>query len=150
MISAEHFNLIEMFYAERRLTAYLAESLFVLPAVLRSARVRLIEARRAGRLSGFAAIHKPFCDTAIGLFMMCSGNVSGVSDFLYSVMLEQARALGANWLNVGPSPSLGHFNFKVKWSGEAKVAPYYFVQWARGPLGRRFHTSWGPRILHLK
>jgi hypothetical protein len=149
IISAEHFRLVERFYAERQLTAYLAEVAFVLPAVLRSEKVRIIEARQAGYLHGFVAMHKPFCDTAIGLFMMCNQQVPGVSDFLYSVMLEQAYALGASYLNVGPSPSSGHFNFKLKWGGEPKVPPYYFVQWGRGHLSRRFHTSWGPRILRL-
>jgi len=149
IVSAEHFHLIETFYAERRLTAFLAEVLFMLPVLLRSSRVRLIEARKEGRLCGFAMVHKPFCDTASGLFMMCNHSNRGVSDFLYSVMLEQTLALGASSLNLGPSPSPGHFNFKMKWGGEAKVPPYYFVQWGRGVLGRRFHTSWGPRILHL-
>lgn len=149
IISAEHFRLVEMFYAERELTAYLAEVAFVLPCVLRSPRVLLIEARKNGRLSGFAAIHKPFSDTAVGLFMMGDRNVSGVCDFLYAVMLEQANRLGASDLNVGPSPSIGHFNFKVKWGGHPTVDPYYLVQWGRGSLARRFHTSWGPRLVRL-
>ncbi len=149
-VSAEHFLLIEKFYSARDLTAFLAEMLFVLPILMRSSRVQLIEARQDGRLSGFVMIHRPFCDTAVGLFMMCSGSSRGVSDFLYSAMVEQARALGVAYLNLGPSPSAGHFNFKLKWAGKPRVPPYYFVQWGRGGLGRRFHTAWGPRILRLR
>lgn len=149
IVSAEHFQLVEMFYRERELTAYLAENAFVLPTVLRSRRVQLIEARKNGRLCGFAAMHKPFADTAVGLFMMSNHRVTGVCDFLYGVMLEQAIRLGASSLNVGPSPSLGHFNFKVKWGGKLAIPPHYFVLWARGNLARRCHTSWGPRLIKL-
>lgn len=149
IVSAEHFRLVEMFYRRRALTAYLAEIAFVLPAVLRSRRVQLIEARRDGRLCGLGVMHKPFDDIAVGLFMMGDHQATGVCDFLYAAMVEEARRLGAKSLNVGPSPSVGHFEFKVKWGGEQKVPPYYFVRWARGTLARRNHSSWGPRLIRL-
>lgn len=150
LVSAEHFKLIEMFYRERHLTAYLAEVAFAIPAVLRSSKVRLIEARKGNRLCGFVVFHKPFDDVAIGLFMMTDSQVSGVCDFLYSVMLEEAHRGGAKRLNVGPSPTVGHFNFKLKWGGIPAVPPYHYVQWGRGALARRFHVSWGPRLVRLR
>ena len=150
LVSAEHFRLIEMFYRERRLTAYLAEAAFAIPAVLRSQKVRLLEARREQKLCGFVAFHKPFHDIAIGLFMMTDSRVPGICDFLYSVMLEESQRAGALRLNVGPSPSVGHFNFKLKWGGVVAVPPYYYAQWGRGSLARRFHVSWGPRLVRLK
>lgn len=148
-VSGEHFGLVEMFFRKRELTAYLAEIAFVLPAVLRSRRIQLIEARRNGRLCGFAAMHKPFDDIAVGLFMISDSRIAGVCDFLYGVMLEQANREGASSLNVGPSPSIGHFNFKMKWGARPAVPPYYFVQWSRGRLAQRIHTSWGPRLVRL-
>ncbi|MFN2491293.1 MAG: hypothetical protein ABR501_00225 [Pyrinomonadaceae bacterium] len=149
IVSAEHFRLVEIFYRKRERTGYLAEIAFALPTVLRSRRVQLIEARKDHRLCGFVAMHKPFADTAVGLFLASDHKVIGVCDFLYGAMLEQAKLGGASSLNVGPSPSIGHFNFKLKWGGQSKVPPYYFVQWARGTLARRFHTSWGPRLIRL-
>ena len=150
VISAEYFKLIERFYQNRELTAYLAESAFAIPAVLRSPKVRLIEARKDNKLCGIVAIHKPFDDVAVGLFMMTDPDIPRVCDFLYSVMLEEARRLGAKRLNVGPSPSVGHYRFKLKWGGVAAVPPYYYARWGRGPILRRFHISWGPRLLRLR
>lgn len=147
--SAEHFQLIETFYRSREVTGYLAEIAFALPAVLRSPRVRLVEARKDGRLCGFIAMHKPFANQVVGLFMACRQDMPGVCDFLYGAMLDEARRLGASRINLGPSPSKGHFDFKRKWGGEPLVPPYYFVQWARGVLALRFHTAWGPRLLRL-
>lgn len=148
-VSAEHFQLIELFYRERELTPYLAEISFALPVLLRSRRVHLIEARKEGKLCGFIALHKPFLDIAVGLFMACRQDMPGVCDFLYSAMLEESQRLGATSVNVGPSPSVGHFNFKKKWGAVPVVPPYYYMQWARGSLARRFHTSWGPRMVRL-
>lgn len=148
-VSAEHFQLIELFYQKREVTEYLAEIAFTLPVLLRSRRVHLIEARKEGKLGGFIALHKPFLDVAIGLFMACREDMPRVCDFLYGVMLDQCQRLGATSVNVGASPSVGHFNFKKKWGGEPLVPPYYFAQWARGMLARRFHTSWGPRMVRL-
>jgi hypothetical protein len=148
--SAEYFELIEVFYRAREITNYLAEIAFALPVLLRSKRVQLVEARKNGKLSGFIALHKPFSKTAVGLFMAGHPEVPGVCDFLYSAMLDEANRLGATRVNVGPSPSVGHFNFKKKWGGAPAVAPYYFVQWARGVLAQRNHTSWGPRLLRIR
>jgi hypothetical protein len=149
IVSADHYRLVEQFYQKRRMTGYLAEIAFALPTIFRSARIQLLEATKNGRLCGFIAMHKPFTDTAVGLFLASDRKVIGVCDFLYGCMLELAREWGATTLNLGPSPTRGHFNFKVKWGGKIGVPPYYFVQWSRGSLARRFHTSWGPRLVRL-
>ena len=150
IVSAQHLQLLELFYRERELSEELAEVAFALPAVLRSRRIRLIEARRNKELCGFAAFHKPFAHTAVGLLMIVNPTVRGVSDFLYGKMLDQARLLGACDLNVGSSPSLGHFKFKLKWGGRPQVPSCYYAQWARGNIARRYHISWGPRLTRLK
>ncbi len=150
IVSAQHFRLLELFYRERELSEELAEVAFALPAVLRSRRIRLIEARRNNELCGFAALHKPFAQTAVGLLMIGDSSVRGVSDFLLGAMLDQASLLGACNLNVGSSPSLGHFNFKLKWGGQPQVPACYYAQWARGNMARRYHLSWGPRLTRLK
>jgi len=148
-VSAEHFKLIEQFYRQREVSTYLAEIAFALPVLLRSRRVSLVEARKNGVLCGFIALHKPFSDVAVGLFMARQEDMPGVCDFLYSAMLDESRELGATSVNVGPSPTVGHYNFKKKWGGEPVIAPYYYVQWARGALAQRTHTSWGPRMIRL-
>jgi len=149
MMSSEYFRLVELFYRQRELTGYLAEMAFALPAMLRSHKVHLIEARRNDRLCGFVAVHKPFVDICVGLFLATDNGINGVCDFLYAAMLDQAKHMGASFVNVGPSPSAGHYDFKLKWGGQPRVPPYYFVQWSRGKIARRFHTSWGPRLIRV-
>jgi hypothetical protein len=148
-IRAEHLELIELFYGVRELSGYLAELAFALPALLRSSRVHIIEARRDCRLLGFLAWHMPFFDVAMALFLAHDHRTPGVSDFLYGQLLTNARAIGARSVNVGPSPTRGHFVFKTKWGGRSVVPPYYFTEWAKGKLARRVHTGWGPRIVRL-
>jgi hypothetical protein len=149
ILSAEHLKLIERFYSLREITCYLAEMAFALPAVLRSKRVSLIEARQNGRLCGFLALHECFKDMLVALFLYHDHQTPGVSDFLYGEMLRYARRFGAATVNVGPSPTRGHYNFKLKWGGESAVPPYYLVGWMRGRLRLRSHKSWGPRLVRL-
>lgn len=147
--TAEHLALIERFYRQRQLSTYLAEYAFAVPAILRARRVRLVEAWRDGRLRGFVALHMPFADACVGLLLAHDDETEGVSDFLYARMLDCARRLGAHYVNVGPSPTVGHYEFKRKWGGEAFAPPYHLVQWARGHLARRQHSAWGPRLVRL-
>jgi len=149
ILSAEHLRLIETFYGLREITCYLAEMAFALPALLRSRRFSLIEARKDGRLCGFLALHESFKDVRVAFFLYHDHQTPGVSDFLYSEMLSLARRVGIASINIGPSPTLGHYNFKLKWGGTPAVPPYYFTQWMRGPLSLRCHTAWGPRIVRL-
>ena len=149
ILSAEHLRLIETFYALREITCYLAEMAFVLPTLLRYRRVSLIEARKNGRLCGFLALHKSFKDMLVALFLYHDHQTPGVSDFLYSEMLNYAHRAGVASVNVGPSPTPGHYTFKLKWGGKPAVPPYYLLEWMRGRLARRGHKSWGPRIVRL-
>lgn len=149
IISAEHMTLIEQFYRKRGITGYLAAISFALPALLQSRRVWIIEARKDGFLRGFLALHKAFTDIAIGLFLAHDNQTPGVSDFLYSKMLDHSRRLEAKSVNVGSSPSRGHYDFKRKWGGKVGVPPYYLVRWARGLLARRCYSAWGPRLIKL-
>jgi hypothetical protein len=149
IISADHMRLIELFYSLRDLTGYLVEVAFSLPALLRSRRVHLIEAWKKNQLYGFLAYHKPFSDMGVGIFLAHDHKTPGICDFLYGEMLDHARRLGVSGINVGPSPSIGHYNFKRKWGGRPIVPPYYYAQWSRGQLSRRSYKIWGARILRL-
>jgi hypothetical protein len=111
--------------------------------------VNIIEARRGDRLHGFILLHRAFVDGVMSLYIFHDHATTGVSDFLYGEMLNYARALGAASVNVGASPSPGHYDFKLKWGGKPDVPPYHLVQWTRGHLARRYHTFWGPRIIRL-
>src|ERR1700720_1798352 len=91
MMSSEHFRLVEIFYRQREVTGYLAEIAFALPAMLRSRKVHLIEARRNDRICGFVAMHKPFVNTCVGLFLATDNGINGVCDLLYAAMLDQAK-----------------------------------------------------------
>lgn len=150
IVSAEHLRLVEGFYQLRQMSGYLAEIAFALPAVLRSPRVHLIDARHDGRLCGFVVLHKAFADLVVALFLAHDNRTPGVCDFLYAAMLDQASAMGASGVNIGPSPTRGHYGFKRKWGGEPAVPPYHLVRWARGQLAKRLYASWGPRLVRLR
>ncbi|MBV8857940.1 MAG: hypothetical protein JOZ02_13480 [Acidobacteria bacterium] len=147
--SAQHFGLVERFYGLRPLTSFLADVSFIIPAVLRSRRVDIIEAWAGRRLAGFILMHQPFEDTAVGVFLFHDHVTAGVSDLLYQGMVAQARRRGARYVNVGASPTRGHYGFKLKWGAVPLVPPYHCSVWARGHLGRRKYISWGPRLLGL-
>ncbi len=149
IVTAEHFALVEKFYGLRPLSSFLADVSFVIPAVLRSRRVQIIEAREGGRLAGFLLMHRPFDDVAVGLFIFHDHATPGVSDLLYHGMVARARRLGARYVNVGASPTRGQYDFKLKWGGRPLVPPYHCAVWARGHLGRRNYISWGPRLVGL-
>ena len=149
IVSVEYLKLIELFFDQNDLTDYLAQLICVLPVLLRSRRVWLIEARENGRLCGFATLHKAFSDIAVGLFLAHDRRTSYVSDFLYGEALMHANKLGVHYVNVGASPSFGLYSFKRKWGGEPLVPPYFLVQWTRGRLVRRTYASWCPRVIRL-
>jgi len=149
LASAEYLKLIEEFYQLRDLTIYLADIAFAIPAILQFKEVRIIEARKEGGICGLLALHKPFKDIAVALFLVHDNRTKGVSDFLMGKMIEVARSLGARKINVGSSKSIGQYNFKRKWGGKVLVPPYYMVMWARGVLADSFYPTWGPRLLEL-
>lgn len=147
---AEHLRVIELFYRGRHRASYLAGMAFTLLALLASPRVRIVEARRQGRLCGLLVLHKPFRRLAVAIFMAHDERVRGVSDFLYGRMVELGRALGVAAINVGPSPTRGHYDFKWKWSARPAVPPYYYALWANSRIARRLHCTWGPRLVRLR
>jgi hypothetical protein len=149
IIPANYLKLIETFYQNTEVTGYLANIAFAIHAILRSQTVHLIEAWRENRLCGFATLHKAFSDVAVGLFLAHDYKTPRVSDFLYGETLIYARRLGVAHINIGPSPSLGHYSFKRKWGGQPIIPPTFYTQWTRGNLARRYHTAWGPRIVKL-
>jgi hypothetical protein len=149
IVPADYFKLIEAFFRKAGVSDYLATMAFVLPALLRSGDVHLVEARLEGKLCGFSTLHKPFSDIAVGLFLAHDAQTPHVSDFLYGQTIIYAEQLGIKLLNVGSSPSVGHYNFKRKWGAEPLVPPFYYSIWARGQLARRKYMYWGPRIVKL-
>jgi len=149
ILPADYLKLIERFYQNTGVTGYLAKIAFALPALLRARRVYLIEAWLGQRLCGFATLHKAFTDIAVGLFLAHDYETPCVSDFLYGETLIHARQLRIALINVGPSPTPGHYHFKRKWGGKPAVPPNFYTQWTRGSLARRSHTSWGPRMVKL-
>jgi hypothetical protein len=149
IVLAEHLQLIEKFYRSQEITPYFADVAFAIPALLRSDRVEIIEVRKDGCICGLLALHKPFKDMAVALFMAHDHQTAGISDFLFGEMIDHTRQLGVSSTNVGSSPSRGHYNFKRKWGGTPAVPPYYLVKWARGQLAESFYPTWGPRLVDL-
>ena len=149
IVSAENIRLIEQFYQKEEISGYLAVLAYSIPCILKSQRVWLIEARKDKQLCGLLALHKPFADIAMALFMVHDHCTVGVSDFLYCKMLDQAKRVKANKVNIGTSHSEGAYNFKIKWGGRPEVSPLYFVKWMRGHLARHLYTSWGLRLIKL-
>ena len=149
IIASEHFKLIETVYRRWPITPYLAELAFALPAILRLPRTHIIEARQSSRLCGFVVLHRAFVKSLTGVLIAADEAADGVSDFLYAAMVDYATSSGARGVNVGASPTHGQFVFKQKW-GASSVPPYSYVRWARGPLSRRQHVTWGSRLVRLQ
>lgn len=101
------------------------------------------------RLCGFATLHKAFRDVAVGLFLAHDHQTPKVSDFLYGELLIHAHRLGLKYVNVGQSPGLGHYNFKLKWGGEPAVPPRRYIEWAHERLGPKYYLPWGARVFKL-
>lgn len=149
LVSAEYLKLIELFYSVRDITCYLADVAFTLPALLRSNRIIFVEARKNGKLCGFVGLHKAFNNIAVAFFLTHDHQTPNVCDFLYAKMLDQARELGAESINIGSCPTSGHYKFKRKWSGTQGGDEYNYAEWSRGLLARRLYKTWGPRIVRL-
>jgi hypothetical protein len=150
-IQAVHLDLIERFYRGLALTDYLAEVAIRLPAILLSPVVTIIEAWEHSTLRGFVVVHEPFVGLSHALFMAHDHTTRGVSDFLYLCLVEHATGVGSEFVNIGPSPTHGHYRFKRKWHAVPLVPPYYAAKWTlRGTHQRRpatAHRTWLLRLL---
>lgn len=143
VIDARHLILTEQFYRKLPLTEYLAELVISLPAVMTSRDTTLLEAWEGETMRGFVTVHEPFDAVSVATFIAHDGS-PGVSDFLYAQLLDHALRAGSEFINVGPSPSSGHYRFKLKWCGVPLVPPYYAALWRRGNAKG---TRWLLRIL---
>ena len=150
MVDANHLVLAESFYSGLELSEYLAEVAVSLPIMMTSSEITIIEAWDHGSLRGFVTVHEPFDGVSVPLFIAHDRKTPGVSDFLYAQLIDHARAKQTEFVNVGPSPSEGHYRFKRKWRGFPLVPPYYAATWRRrGARGAR-HRTWLLRILGRK
>jgi hypothetical protein len=149
LIQVDHLDLVERFYRRRDLSKYLLETALGLPVALMSQATTIIEAVEEDRIRGFVTVHKPFNDVTVALFL-AHDETTGVSDFLYAQLVEHARAVGASYVNVGPSPSIGHFHFKRKWRGIPLVPPYYDCTWLRWHARGAAQRCWLQRILRMR
>jgi hypothetical protein len=145
----DHISVTEKFYRGLPLNAYVAEMALGLPAALTYPTTTIIEAVENGAIHGFVALHQPFDSICVALFLAHDRETRGVSDFLYAQMVTHARATGCDYVNIGPSPTAGHFRFKQKWHGVPLVPPYYLSRWIRSSDADREHNSWLPRILGM-
>jgi hypothetical protein len=147
MIDANHLVLAEKFYSGLELSEYLAELAASLPLTMTSPDIAIIEAWEHGRLRGFVTVHEPFESLSVALFIAHDRATPGVCDFLYAQLLDHARAKQSEFVNVGPSPTEGHYRFKRKWRGIPLVPPYYAATWRRRGTRCARHRTWLLRIL---
>jgi len=147
MVDASLLTLAETFYAGLPLSEYLAELAVTLSLTLMLPEVTIIEAWDRGAVRGFVTVHEPFDGVSVALFMAHDRVTRGVSDFLYSQLIDHARARNSEFVNVGPSASEGHYRFKRKWRGVPLVPPYYAATWRRRGARCTRHRTWLLRIL---
>jgi hypothetical protein len=146
--TARHLRLVEELFTSRPLTYFLEEMALAMSGMLRLPRTRMIEAWSDGALAGFILIRKPFRDVALAPFMTRDRVTPRVCDFLYANAVIESDRLRATHINVGASPSRGHFFFKSKWHGIAG-APTYSCLWMRKVIARGTNCGWGPRLVGL-
>lgn len=147
VLSAYHFSLIERFFGARDLSPYLLDLAFVLPVVARMKHVSWLEAFQGDRLCGIAAVIDAFCNTDLAIILCTDPTENGTSDRLYAAMRESSQRRMKRYLNLGPSPSSGHYRFKQKWSAEGLVTPYSYFEWGFGELARGDYVSWPSRLI---
>lgn len=148
-VRATDLALFEAFYRRHDLNSYLADLAFAIPALLSAPWLFIIEARAQRKVTGILLFHRPFDDCIVAVATARCFDTRGVSDFLLGALIETARDMDIGAINLGPSPSKGHYQFKRKWGAVPYVPPYYLVGWTRGSLSRRYYTGWGPRIIGL-
>ena len=146
IVDVNHLALVERFYSGLELSDYLAEAAASLPIALASPDITIIEAWEHGTMKGFVTVHEPFDGLSIAVFIAHDRVTHGVSDFLYAELVGHAHASGSEFVNVGPSPTEGHYRFKRKWSGVPLVPPYYAATWRHDARCAR-HRTWLLRIL---
>lgn len=146
-LTASHIKLIENFYCGREVTPYLFNSLFSWPGMLAIERIRWIEAYQHNLLCGLAAIHDAFASVSLGLVLIRDPRVQGVADVLMHRVVASMLETGRHLLNLGSSPSEGHWAFKKKWGAQSWTPPYYYLAWARGELGMIEYSSWPARLI---
>ena len=149
-VQVGHIRLIEAFFRERTMTPYLFEQFICLHVLRVSRDVRWLQAFCGEQLCGLAAVREPFATTDLALFLARDKNVKGVGDFLMYHMIATSIDGGKQFLNMGPSPTEGHYRFKLKWGAAAAVPPYRYIEWSRGTLRRRTYTNWNARALQYR
>jgi hypothetical protein len=150
MVDANHLVLAEKFYAGLELSEYLAEAAVSLPLTMASPQITIIEAWDHTTMKGFVTVHEPFEAISVALFIAHDRATPGVCDFLYARLIDHARAKGSAFVNVGPSPTDGHYRFKQKWCGVPLVPPQYAARWRRREARVKRYRTWLLRILGRK
>jgi hypothetical protein len=147
-LTGRHLRLVEELFTSRPLTEFLQEMAIAMTGMLRLAGTRIVEAWVGETLVGFILIRKPFREVTVAPFMTYDRITPRVCDFLYAQAVAESDRLGATHLNVGASPSQGHFFFKSKWHG-IPGAPTYSCFWMRNDIARGMNCGWGPRLVGL-
>jgi hypothetical protein len=147
--TALHHALIDDFFGAIEITPYLLDLAFKIPAMARLGDVEWFEAWEEDRLAGLAAVADGFRSMGLATLLAARRESPGVSDALYGAMRDALREHGKRFLNVGPSPSKGHYQFKTKWGGRPASAPSWWQAWGEGELARRDYDSWPARLIQF-
>jgi len=146
-LNAAHLSLIEQFFISREITPYLFDLVSQIPSLVATVGVRWFEAYHDERLAGIAALIDSFSRMNVAVLLVADPGEPGVSDILYSALIESTHSRGKQYLNLGPSPSDGHYRFKAKWGAVPAVAPYWYQAWGCGELARGDYYSWPSRLV---
>ncbi|MBI3666321.1 MAG: hypothetical protein HY236_08875 [Acidobacteria bacterium] len=145
-LGVAHLRLIERFFSSRESTPVLLDMAFLLGPLAFMPHVRWFEAYREGALCGLAAVVDAFRDMDLALFLATDPAAAGASDSLYAAMRDSTRSRRKRYLNLGPSPSAGHYSFKEKWGAKPLVPSYYYCEWGAGELALGDYNSWPSRL----
>lgn len=142
-----HYTLIDQFFSAVEMSPYLLDLALKVPAMSVLDAVEWFEAWEGDRLAGISAVIDAFCDMDLALFLTADRATPGASDFLYGSMRNTVLERGKRFLNLGPSPSDGHYRFNAKWGAQPQTPPDRWQAWGVGELVRRQYDSWPSRLL---
>lgn len=125
-----HLQLLREFLATRDLDPQTASLLGTIPRYVTScSSAALFTAYDSrGRAVGFSVADYWADKSAFYMFNITTkkDRTPGVSDLLLNAIIEEARAVGKVWINLGLGVSKGITFFKTKWGAQPACEYYYF------------------------
>lgn len=129
-------------------TYYRAEFIMGYQYLMLDTDTVLFEVYKNSKLMGFSLARK-MDQLAISHMVVISECHSGVSDLLYSEMIKHFQSNNTcKLLSLGTCPSVGLYNYKMKWSNMDPLPATTLYTWHHKKKGRIANYLWKTRLIH--